>query len=112
MNTVTIPAREVKAGDVLTILGVEVAVGRDAVTSASTPNRVRIDWPEGFFWVVADLPLTVTRPDPDAELVEVMARASYGFDGGTNWGASPDTQKSYRLGASVVLAAAREAGLL
>lgn len=117
MNTVTIPAREVKAGDVLTILGVEVAVGRDAVTSASTPNRVRIDWPEGFFWVVADLPLTVTRPDPDAELVEVMARAM-GDRIEVHWRMedfdqqTPADQENTRRDVRAALAAAREAGLL
>ena len=86
----------------------------DTAIGVNVAARIKLPSDQEGWWhrLPADQPLTVTRPDPDAELVEVMARASYGFDGGTNWGASPDTQKSYRLGASVVLAAAREAGLL
>jgi len=103
MTTITIPASEVKAGDRLTILGIDVVVERDAVAHTAD-GQVRIDWPKGFFWVLSESPITVTRPDPDAELIEVMAKAI------------EESADLFREGwveeARAALTAAREAGLL
>ena len=56
--------------------------------------------------------LSVERPDPDAELIEVMAKAIHGDDDVT-WDEELDMYKDrLRVEIRAALAAAREAGLL
>ena len=115
MSTIAIPAREVKAGDVIDFGGELLAVEKTEESHGRSDCYIYL--PRGGVWVTADAPLTVTRPDPDAELVEVMARAMgdrlevrwrlLDFDQQT-----PADQENTRRDVRAALAAAREAGLL
>ena len=117
MSTVTIPAREVKAGDVidfggLTAVVTDLSVGGHAAIRIQLPSDK-----EGGWWhrLALNELLTVTRPDPDAELVEVMAKADCGVwnSGDESWSdRTEESHETYRAGIRAALAAAREAGLL
>ena len=112
MSTVTIPAREVKAGDVIDFGGQPFAVER---TDASHGHSdLYIFLPRGGMWVAANDPITVTRPDPDAELVEVMARAAtIAGRWVPEWDdIDEDGRELARVEIRAALAAVREAGLL
>jgi len=115
MSTITIPAYKVQAGDVIDFGGQPFTV-RSTDQHPTVPEVFNI-WGSGHensiynhstVHVSPDQLITVTRPDPDAELIEVMARAicntySDGV-GGPRW--------EDRNEARAALAAAREAGLL
>ena len=125
----TILARDLKPGDVIDFGGQPITLSEHTNTGETcekTVSRVYLDWSGGGTTLPADLPLNVQRPDPDAELVEVMARAirdayaerilsdswaerilSDGWDDMTDKG-----RENVRSDARAALAAAREAGLL
>ena len=118
MSTITIPAREVKPGSGISVAGVKCTVTKvetveptsttiwyRAVERAHTPLS-------HYFMVRPDELVEAEVTDPDAELIEVMARAMYRDNGGTEWERWPATASSYRRIARASLAAAREAGLL
>lgn len=122
MSTINIPAREVKAGDVIDFGGqpFTVAWSNSAYREDLWVLRIGTKYnPEPVHWlpVGADDMFTVTRPDPDAELIEVMAKA-IGDRLESNWRSekfderSPRAQRLMRDDARAALAAAREAGLL
>ena len=109
MSSITIPAREVEKDDVIDF-------GGQPITVAWSNSAYREDlWVLGIgtkydpepvhgLLVGADDMFTVTRPDPDAELIEVMAKAILdNLDGRV---------RDYKTEARAALAAAREAGLL
>ena len=115
MSTIQIPASELKTDDELSIAGHNFRIispwlgprGRIIAYQMHDGEQVgAVEFPP-------DMLLTVTRPDPDAELIEVMAKAIYVSDG-----CRPDSwqgakrQPTYATNARAALAAAREAGLL
>ena len=125
MSTITIPAREVKAGDVIDFGGQPFTVAetdlhpdqylcrgllylRGSIHGLGYTSSITID---------VDTPLNVQRPDPDAELIEVMARAM-GDRLEVHWRMddfdqqTPADQENTRRDIRAALAAAREAGLL
>ena len=120
MSTITIPAREVKAGDVIDFGGMPATIVEADVNSsgwAVLGIKMPDDQASGGWWhrFASDASLTVTRPDPDAELVEVMAKADCGVwnSGDESWnGRTEESHETYRAGIRAALAAAREAGLL
>ena len=124
MSTITIPASEVKAGDVIDFGGLPFTV-RSTDQHPTVPEVFNI-WGSAHensiynhsaVHVSPDQPITVTRPDPDAELVEVMARAM-GDRIEVHWRMddfdqqTPADQENTRRDVRAALAAAREAGLL
>ena len=114
----TIFARDLKPGDVIDFGGQPCVITEvGAATShgsvlVSVAGLWRSDF-ESALTLAADLPLNVQRPDPDAELVEVMAQAAYLDDGcsPTGWPSTPASE-TYRGNIRAALSAAREAGLL
>ena len=125
MSTITIPASEVKAGDVIDFGG-QPATIVDAEPHADVPDVMQVKFsglwtriPDayGIASISAGLLLTVFRPDHDAELVEVMARAM-GDRIEVHWRMddfdqqTPADQENTRRDVRAALAAAREAGLL
>ncbi len=119
MSTITIPAREVEKDDVIDF-------GGQPITVAWSNSAYREDlWVLGIgtkydpepvhgLLVGADDMFTVTRPDPDAELIEVMAKAIYisnaRYPTQVVW--PNGATDAYRVNARAAFAAAREAGLL
>ena len=115
MATITIPAREVKKDDVIDFGGQPFTVAetdlhpdqylcrgllylRGSIHGLGYTSSITID---------VGTPLNVQRPDPDAELIEVMARA---IDR-RGWDESAEVFNEMDA-ARAALAAAREAGLL
>ena len=119
--TTTILARDLKAGDTIDFGGQPATVVRlDPLPGDPDAFIVRLTglWRQGRratggLSIAADLPLNVQRPDPDAELVEVMARAAFVNDGcqESRW-PSAVMCETYRENIRAALTAAREAGLL
>lgn len=112
MSTIAIPAREVKAGDVIDFGGEPLAVEKTEESHGHSDFYIYL--PRGGMWVAADQPLTVTRPDPDAELIDVMARAAMIAGRWVpEWDdIDEDGRELARVEIRAALAAAREAGLL
>jgi hypothetical protein len=111
----TILARDLKRDDVIDFGGQPVTLtgapyGRHV---SGRVNHIYVPWELGGGWFPEDLPLNVQRPDPDAELIEVMARAAYLDDGcsESRWPFTPASE-TYRGNIRAALSAAREAGLL
>ena len=104
-----IPASELKTDDELSIAGHNFRImspwlgprGRIIAYQMHDGEQV------GAVEVPPDMLLTVTRPDPDAELIEVMAKA---IDR-RGWDESAEVFNEMDA-ARAALAAAREAGLL
>ncbi len=122
MSSIIIPAREVKAGDVIDFGGQPFTVAetdlhpdqylcrgllylRGSIHGLGYTSSITID---------VDTPLNVQRPDPDAELIEVMAKAIYvsnaRYPTRVVW--PNGATDAYKINARAALAAAREAGLL
>ena len=124
MSTITIPAREVKAGDVIDFGGQPFTVKRndkhadvaDVYTFWGSVHQRGI-FDHSALIIHPEQLLTVTRPDPDAELIEVMAKAM-GDRLEVHWRMddfdqqTPADQENARRDIRAALAAAREAGLL
>ena len=109
MSTIQIPASELKTDDELSIAGHNFRImspwlgprGRIIAYQMHDGEQVgAVEFPP-------DMLLTVTRPDPDAELIEVMAKA---IDR-RGWDESAEVFNEMDA-ARAALAAAREAGLL
>lgn len=123
MSTITIPAREVKARSGISVAGVKCTVTKvetmeptsttiwyRAVERAHTPLS-------HYFMVRPDELVEAEVTDPDAELIEVMAKAyrdalglRHHVSGWDDLGI--DNQIGVRADMRAALAAAREAGLL
>lgn len=109
--TTTILARDLKRDDVIDFGGQPVTVDQEpfGVHTEKGVRHTYVSWTLGGGWFPEDLPLNVQRPDPDAELVEVMARGMTAIA----WKyVSDEVQCEYRGKARAALTAAREAGLL
>lgn len=119
MTTLTIPAREILIGDVLTIAGLPFtaagssSLGRTQLTFLNDAGR------QSDLYLDPNQTVTVDRPDPDEALVEVMAQAIRSYNYASNcpasgsWDETTDSiRAAYRSNARAALAAAREAGLL
>lgn len=114
MSTIQIPASELKTDDELPIAGHNFRI-----TSPWLGPRGRIvayQWHDGEQVGAVEFPpdmiLTVTRPDPDAELIEVMAKAIRDSILSDSYPAEGDSQERLECNVRAALAAAREAGLL
>ena len=118
-----VQAKDVKKDDVIEIGGVPVVVGQNPFGTHKEDGirHTYISWTLGGGWFPEDAEFTVTRPDPDAELIEVMAKAicdTYAEGAGApGWSdslpnGSFEHRAEYRDEARAALAAAREAGLL
>ena len=109
MTAVTMRADQVRKGD-------KITVTLDVSESFSSVNRRYLrDGDERSLIVPEDSEVTVERPDPDAELIEVMAKGAYqGWpDLPLDWDDLDENQKDdERCAQRAALAAAREAGLL
>ena len=113
MSTITIPAREVKARSGISVAGVKCTITQvETVEPTSTTvwyravERPHTQLPH-YFIVRPDELVEVEVIDPDAELIEVMARA---IDR-RGWDESAEVFNEMDA-ARAALAAAREAGLL
>lgn len=112
MTTLTIPAREILPGDVLTIAGLpftvahSVTLGREHMVTVKGSSGRNAD-----IYLAPELPVTVDRVDPDAELVEKVAEVIFAADcTNIEWGDYPDEERdTYRDMARAALAVIREA---
>ena len=118
MSTIQIPASELKTDDELSIAGHNFRISpwlgpRGRIIAYQMHDGEQV----GAVEFPPDMLLTVTRPDPDAELIEVMAKAyrdalglRHHVSGWDDLGI--DNQIGVRADMRAALAAAREAGLL
>lgn len=119
MSTIRIPASELHEDDEIEIAGNDFPITSPWLGPMGRIIAYQMHGGEqvGAVEFPPDMLLTVTRPDPDAELIEVMARAM-GDRIESNWRSerfnehSPRAQRLMRDDARAALAAAREAGLL
>ena len=126
MTAVTMRADQVRKGDKISLGGMEldaspVALPDGALSETGKPGVCIAtylysgDVQIGCVYLSADSMVTVERPDPDAELIEVMAKGAYqGWpDLPLDWDDLDENQKDdERCAQRAALAAAREAGLL
>lgn len=119
MTTIQVPLRDVQNGDILTITASVDGFVHDVAGNAPLTSTIYISAKglHGSLCVEPEMLAKVERPDPDAELIEVMAKA-IGDRIESNWRSerfnerSPRAQRLMRDDARAALAAAREAGLL
>jgi len=114
VSTIQIPASELKTDDELPIAGHNFRIASPWLGPRG--RIIAYQWHDGEQVGAVEFPpdmiLTVTRPDPDAELIEVMAKASWEADGSSWAETSTNTKGRVRDDIRAALAAAREAGLL
>ena len=115
MTAVTMRADQVRKGDKIylgplfdaVVEDAQLLLGRAVIHLCSGIQRI------ATVRLAADYTVTVERPDPDAQLIEVMAKAAYEGWRGNDWdGLSDSLKKIWRASQCAALAAAREAGLL
>lgn len=114
MSTLTVAAKDLAKGDLVTLSGEPFGVIL-ATTFAHEPGMVTVylcnqnGKQVGALGIGEDRLLSVDRPDPDAELIEVMARAIKADDNDRGrWVAD----EYYTSNARAALAAARKVGAL
>ena len=112
MTTIQVLPHELKAGDRITL---PCTIRYDNSEGDISDEGTRVfclpddDSQGGFtYYAPSDQPLTVDRPDPDADLIEAMARAIVDSDV-LDWDELPERDMlGYRANARSALAALRE----
>lgn len=95
MTTITIPARDLQRDDRFDFCGRPSVVDFISDAPASTGIYFSTEGGDGTVWVTPDTLVTVDRPDPDADLIERIARALTGADGTAATDYLTDSQRKY-----------------
>lgn len=113
MTAVTMRADQVQPGDTIAIGGHMVKMAKRVSYAPFLQPAPTFDPRLFYFAVEREALVTVERPDPDAELIEVMAKNLCEGWEGDDWNDLVEfTRGLWRSTVRAALAAAREAGLL
>lgn len=106
-KTLTVRADEVQPGDWIEWLGTVTNIP-GAMVGGLWCIDTGPSASDSHVYLRPDTLITVTRPDPDADLIEAMAKASYEACGVGAWGrADENVREDWREGMRAALAALR-----